>query len=352
MGYTVLQEEHPMKKRIVISVAVAFLALAAPALFALSPKGEKDFPPYPGAARDLPGEEERQAQFTDDGAFDSSEIPERVLSRVIRQWTTADAPEKVYAFYLAKLAAAENAADAPAINSVKEGAVTSVRLRSFYWDSGETANDWYDEDGVKYIDGAWLRARFAERPRTPDGKWVKTARFSWDWRDGKNTMVRFTVTLTDESFVDFLSAYDQKTRVEFMAERKEFLTNDNLAAAKAGTISEETGKKLEKAKKDSPTEKALGVPIYPGAEYDTVMSADLSGGGYRFYAFRSADPSDKVARYYEGKTGKRATDTGDGSFMIPLSGPSTQPDDAIAIQSEEIEGGTPGSLIIIQKSGK
>jgi hypothetical protein len=115
------------------------------------------------------------------------------------------------------------------------------------------------------------------------------------------------------------------------------------------TIDRETTKKAEQLDKNPPTEKTLGIPLYPGSVFDPESSAGMSlDEDYQYFIYFSNDPPAKVVAFYEQRLGKKAL-ASDGGYLIALKGDPPIPEEGLTIQANIMFGGKAKTVITIQK---
>jgi hypothetical protein len=82
----------------------------------------------------------------------------------------------------------------------------------------------------------------------------------------------------------------------------------------------------------APTREQLGVPAYPGAQYDARNSQGMSQPTEKYYIFTTADSLARVVRFYENATQRNGESFGDAGVMIVLEGQAPFPTHGIVIE--------------------
>jgi hypothetical protein len=98
----------------------------------------------------------------------------------------------------------------------------------------------------------------------------------------------------------------------------------------------------------APDEKTLGAPVYPGALYDSHASTNSLGSIFA-HVFRTGDPAERVATFYEKACGRKALQgapPGGGTnwYLRPCS--DALPDDFIVIEEASDATGAGRTMII------
>lgn len=91
----------------------------------------------------------------------------------------------------------------------------------------------------------------------------------------------------------------------------------------------------QKAPLPTPTEKDLGVPIYPGSKFDGDLSGGMSQSDQKIWVFFSNDPVAVVLAFYEQKTGRKGESFEKDKYMIKLAGASLVPEHGVSIETLE-----------------
>jgi hypothetical protein len=82
-----------------------------------------------------------------------------------------------------------------------------------------------------------------------------------------------------------------------------------------------------------PTQQQLGVPAYPGAQYDARNSQGMSQPTEKYYLFTTADSVARVVRFYENATHRKGAQFGNpGAVIIVLEGEAPFPTHGIVIE--------------------
>lgn len=94
----------------------------------------------------------------------------------------------------------------------------------------------------------------------------------------------------------------------------------------------------------APTREQLGVPLYPGAQYDARNSQGMSQPTEKYYIFTTADSLARVVRFYENATQRKGDAFGEqGAVMIVLEGQAPFPTHGVVIEANR-QGMYPASV--------
>ncbi|MGE5551023.1 MAG: hypothetical protein ACM3ZC_10920, partial [Bacteroidota bacterium] len=128
------------------------------------------------------------------------------------------------------------------------------------------------------------------------------------------------------------------TKSEEALEEEEDAAMDEAVAAKARQLA-----------KNPPTEKTLGVPLYPGAVFNPELSAGMSlDEEYQYYVFLSHDPPEKVAAFYQQKLGKKPL-ANEGGYIFAIKGSLPIPEEGLTVQPNKLFGGKAKTVITVAK---
>jgi hypothetical protein len=318
----------------------------AGALFAAqTPKTEKEIPVISGATRDAAAEAELREQ--------AGEYEDPALSGAVSKvYRTGASPEEVFNFYLQKIGGKEGApGDGDPAKLAKDGA-SPVSYELYYYTEEDLA-DWTYE-GQRHP-GKWVKETLSKnrKPLKP-GMWVKEAKYFWSVRNLDGGMSDFYLGILDIGFgsvgnpEDYQSKkYKNGTGIEVSVSTGR--SEEAMREESWEQMEEETASHAKALEGKPPTEKDLGVPIYPGAAFNAEASAGMSlGDDFAMFIYLSGDQPSKVAAFYEQKLRIKAEKSGD-RYMIPLKGKPPIPDEGIAIEPNTMFGGSAKSVITIQK---
>ena len=99
----------------------------------------------------------------------------------------------------------------------------------------------------------------------------------------------------------------------------------------------------------APSESEIGAPVYPGAVYNTELSAGMSeGNDYKYFVFHTNDSPETVVRFYEQKLGKKPQKLGN-SYMFALKGNLPLPDDGLVVEPNQMPNVTHKTTFTFQK---
>ena len=166
---------------------------------------------------------------------------------------------------------------------------------------------------------------------------MSDSHFEWMRTNAHGSRSNFGVYLTDLGVSEDWKSCAKRTRIVLVAETSK---TDEQAEEERDQAQEQA---FQAAQKEigtkPPTEKELGVPLYPGARYDARSSAGMSMGDQRGYVFITDDAMAKVVKFYEAKLGKKAQGAEDTGYMIALAGKGLVPDEGLAVQPNMLTGG-------------
>jgi hypothetical protein len=312
-------------------------------LLAQAPKSAKEIPVYSGSIRDAGRESEVRSQM-------SWDTDQSLQSAELNLYKAGASAEDVFNFYLQKIGGKEGSPD------VDPTALTPGSASQAFYDieyySDEEFTDYQIEQDVRHP-GTWMKQKLVEnrKPYQP-GKWIKEARFNWYKKESNGNITMFYVIIADQSF-DPAAGNKYKTNTEIQFQ---------VTTGKSGqAMREENEEKMEKRtaelsaslKNKPPTEKDLGVPVYPGAKFDADASAGMSSGNdYAMYVYLSTDEPSKVVGFYEKQLKTKAAEPAKGRYIIPLKGELPVPKEGISIEPNTMFGGSAKTVITIQKMVK
>jgi len=158
------------------------------------------------------------------------------------------------------------------------------------------------------------------------------------------------ITYESINSFDLYEGNKYKTNTEIQIQvttRKSEIAMQEEAEEKMDKQAEELSRSL---KSKPPTEKDLGAPIYPGAQFNADASAGMSlDNDYKMYIYLTTDPPSKVVAFYEQNLKRKAEEPTKGHFLIPLKGKMPMPDEGISIEPNTMFGGSAKTVITIQK---
>jgi hypothetical protein len=251
----------------------------------------------------------------------------------LRVYRVKAAPEDVVKFYQQRLAAREIRTEAErdrardAYERLAAGQVSAavflpefVNLTAHFAAVAEAG-----EDPARTA-AAYRAAYTAKRaPFRPD-TWVKSAIFEWGASSAAGRRLEFYLGLEDVGEWQIREpAYFNETEISI-----------NVTAVGAQPEAEEREAREERppaAPMAAPAESDLGVPLYPGAQFDGRMSAAMSGMGdnANYYVYTTADAVGPVTAFYQLRTGKQGL-TNEGGTLIAVRGEGLFPDLGVAVQ--------------------
>ena len=300
-----------------ISALCAGAIVCAP-LVAQAPTRLDQIPVYPGAAR----QPEREAELALPGEEEG-----------VRVYRVQAGVEDIVRFYQQRLSAREIHAEEDRQQAYADNvAVGRVSPVLFMVDSVDlstvTGPDEWEGGGRTAEQLAAMRAAYA-RARTPfrPDTWLLGAYFEWAVREAEYRGTDLSlgvqdvtdVAITDPSYHNvteltiYLRSYgDPDAYVEQEWEEEEFPLAEPM---------------------EEPSEAELGVPLYPGAQFDGSLSGQMSASDEEanYYVYGSTDALAAVAGFYRQRTGKQGIEN-EGGVMIAIEGSGFFPDLGVTIQ--------------------
>jgi hypothetical protein len=325
-------------ERVTVWCAAVLFTVTGALFAAQTPKSEKEIPVFSGAKRDAAAEKVRMEQGGPEG----------------KVYRIGASPEEVFNFYLQKIGGKEGAGWEGDPDSLPKGGASPVTYEIEYYTEEDLTDSTYE--GVPYP-GKWIKATLSKnrKPLKP-GMWMKRASFSWIVKNPDGGMTDFFLDIWDIGFnspddfytVDYQSKkYTQSTGIEVLVSVGQ--SEEAMREESWERMEEETAARSEAFKGRPPSEKDLGVPVYPGAAFNAEASAGMSmGDDYAMYLYLSNDQPAKVVSFYEQQLKKKAEKIGSG-YMIPIKGKPPIPEEGIVIEPNTMFGGSAKTVITIQK---
>jgi hypothetical protein len=311
---------QPLPKPALI-LALACL-LAAPSVSAGLPTQLSQMPVYPGAKPTRLEEGEWEQPSLQDGRKPQA-----------KAFVVDAAPEEVLRWYAQRLGTPLDA-HRDFEDDQAPGTVSHVNSAVYPHSLGD------DDDGAGHIlmSSAQKRALLAKcRPAFKKGEWANDGHFEWVRRNEDGSRSFFTVGITDVGVADGWKACVRRTRIVLVTETGK--TEQEVEAERDAEHEKAFAAAQKEVGTKAPTEKELGVPLYPGARYDARSSAGMSMGDQRGYLFVTDDAPAQVVKFYEAKLGKRAQGDAQSGYMIALEGKGLVPDEGLAVQPNMLPGG-------------
>jgi hypothetical protein len=311
------------------------LVVVAP-LAAQAPTRVEQIPVYPGAAR----QPDREAEVAQPMETSQGAAPGAQGAPVVRVYRVAAAVEDVVRFYQQRLAAREifteedrQQAYAENLAAGQHSAVVfqvdSVDLGPQAWADAAEGSGRTVQQYAAAVRAAYAKARTPFRP----DKWLDGAYFEWAARESEDVGTDLSVQVQDVTDVSILDpTYHNVAEVEIWV--RPWRSGEAIAEEQEEARNEEAERPV--APMAAPTEAQLGVPLYPGARFDGLVSAQMSASDEEanYYVYGSGDAVATIATFYEQRTGKKGTVT-EGGVMITVRGQGLFPDLAIVIQPNE-----------------
>ncbi len=335
-----------MKKQKVVVMVIALLWISSvvfgsfPLYGGETPKSEKEIPIYSGATRDADRESELKNQM-------SWEMDQGLRNAILKVYKVSASAEDIFNFYLQKIGGKEGMMDIDPMG-IKPGTVSQVSYEIEYY-KDEEFTDYNIEHDIMHP-GTWMKQKLMEnrKPHKP-GKWITEARFNWYKKESNNDLTTFYVIIHDESFGE-QTEKKYKTSTEIQIQVTTSKSEQAMREENEEEMEKQTSELSKSLKGKPPTEKELGVPVYPGATFDAENSAGMSAGNdYAMYLFLTTDPPSKVVAFYEQQLKIKAVEAVKGYYMIPLKGEMPLPEEGISIEPNTMFGGKAKTVISIQK---
>lgn len=303
-----------------------------------APLNEKEIPVYPGAVRDQAAEEEIRRDY-EEYRFDYWEM------KTIRVYTVKALIDDVCRYYIDQLKAKPGEAiDDP--YALASGEVYGPWYELGFWH--ETIFETQYEYDTLLNDGEWVKEAFAKRPQWKKGSWLNMASFEWNASLESGDVAQYNVILEDVGFDSRKGVDYRSTRI-----RIQVLVSPSLEAIEEEedwAMDQAVAAKAEQFRKNPPTEKLLGVPLYPGAVFSPELSAGMSlSEEYHIYVYFSNDPLDQIVDFYRKRLGKEPHSSGDLGYMFALKGTLPIPEEGLAIQPNMLFDVPFQSMISIMK---
>jgi hypothetical protein len=325
----------------VILLRMSFVVFGSYLLYAgVTPKSEKEIPIYSGAIRDANRESELKGQM-------SWDMDQSLRSAVLKVYKVGASAEDVFNLYLQKVGGKEGTVDIDPM-AIKPGAVSQVSYEIEYY-KDEEFTDYSIEYDITHP-GTWMKQKLTEnrKPHKP-AKWIKEAKFNWFKKESNNDLTTFYIIIHDESF-DFTEGKKYKTNTEIEIQVTTSKSDQAMREENEEKMDKESAELSKSLKSKPPTEKELGVPVYPGAKFDAEATAGMSAGNdYAMYLYLTTDEPSKVANFYEKQLKIKPAEIVKGRYMIALKGKLPLPEEGISIEPNTMFGGSAKTVISIQK---
>ncbi len=302
----------------VLSALLPAVGPALPPLLCQAPSQLDQIPIFAGASRQA----DREAELV---------APEEKL-RTVRVYRVTAPIEDVLRFYQQRLQAQELRTEAErervyaAMEQLAPGRATAVTLELEPVDLSPAAFSEAAAGGDRSAAqlAAATRAAYAKgrTPLRPD-TWIASATFGWGGRPSADRRVQFSLGLEDvEAWEIRESSYHHETEIVINVQEE-----GPVAAA------EEPEERAPAAPMAAPPETDLGVPLYPGAQFDGRMSAEMSRSDdeANYFVYTSTDAPQQVTAFYQSRTGKKGQ-TNEAGTLIVVKGQGLFPDLGVTVQ--------------------
>jgi hypothetical protein len=326
-------------KKIVVLAAAAFLA-AACVSYADAPKTVDTIPVFPGAVKDASQPEKDSVFYTVDA------------------W-----PEEVFNWYQGRLGAAVRKSDdwrGTVERNTSVGATCAVVYEARAIGKDEIADltktqDMKDSESkvIGRWDGEWVKSIFQSRPRTTDG-WLWGGSFQWGFKKSMAATIWLEVDV-DSLEMSLAGGGRELPLIDGIQKKVNKKTGLVLRATKpapewfsrAQNLDAENLAKLQAMDQAPPTDKDLGVPLYPRAElnFDMLIQNPVMIG--YLYPYTTVDPVESVVTFYEKATGKKALRDDKGGVAILVKGNSVKTAE-LAVSAQPVGQGQ--TLVFVLKN--
>ncbi|MGA2641316.1 MAG: ankyrin repeat domain-containing protein [Spirochaetia bacterium] len=331
-------------KKVLVLMCVILMGIAMGA-FADIPKALDKVPVYPGAAMDpaatqdqkevgLSAVKESAAQYAqkrkDHQAFAKEyfeTINEEFAAYSVEAW-----PEEVFNWYATQLGAAKDSSEnwmSDVLPQTSACACSPVVYDVTPLTQSEIADltktrDINDPENrlIGRWDGEWVKKILQSRPKTPEG-WFWGGTFRWIYRQDRAVTVWLTVSF---GAPDNWRAGHNLVMIDGIGKKLSKKLSLVLSVKterqhpgwefETGNLDDAGLAKLQALYATPPTEKDLGAPVYPGAEFDYDTLIENPGAIGVLYPYTTTDPAEKVTAWYEKATGKKRLQTNSGVGII------------------------------------
>jgi hypothetical protein len=146
-------------------------------------------------------------------------------------------------------------------------------------------------------------------------------------------------------------AYSQRT--EIWVEVETLKSQRTMEDENVAHLDSEAEARISELLTSPPTEKELGIPVYPAARFDARASGGMTmDNDTLVYVFLSDDLVPAVVAFYEKATGRKAEPAAGAAFQIRLKGSSSIPEHGVFVQPNTMFGGTARTVITVTKQRK
>jgi hypothetical protein len=297
--------------RVLTIVFLGGVLLAFSAQAAQVPRFESEIPVYPGAVRDSEAEaeavaeEERYLSEDDTQYQDWGEDPLIPRSTSLRIYTVPAPAEEILRYYLRELGGMEeNGSRHLHTGATAPGTVSPVYYQIIFIDLSM-----YEKKEAKRAKAALAKAR---KPFSP-GNWIAGAGFAWEVGEKNADITNFDLELRDDFFFTFDEEGNGKVQTSIIFRKTTYMNPADARKTQQQWLDEEESRaELQHAETVSKLAGAafnpekIGVPVYPGARYDTATTQFLRESmAVNGVAYRSTDKALMVAEFYGKQSGLR-----------------------------------------------
>ena len=352
----------------VLSLTLFIGLIMAANAFAAPPNNEKELPLFPGATVDANATSIAAESSANTVSENAAEYKKRrgesdgfsqdfsqILTAKETYYTVAAWPEDVFRFYVQKLAAARgeilNDGDEPVLAPLSATpvayTVTPVEEKDLFTTRDRPSNA---EGGPRtlHYDGALAKKIYDARKRTAEG-WIDVAEFDWYVKAADSTVTALKLELQSRAFSwkDGKQTYTPLTQIRVNSRQT---VRHHAWELRNPSLDDAAVAKFRAMYDAPPTEKTLGVALYPGAKFDfeTMVSSWKPGMKGTLYQFQTADAAAKVVSFFEQKTGLKSG-AANGGIAIVLKGPVTAPESFVWVRDL---GGSMTLIIVAVGQGK
>lgn len=318
-------------------ILLMLLMLSAPILAANFSITMDEIPLYPGAKRD----QEAERDYLEYNTYDSNDL----IFREVRMYKVEVIIDDVAKFYL-KYVQPERGWPEGDPGRLKPGESMGPWYEPFFYQP--VIFEQQHEYGTLIQDGKWIRTAFEARPQWEDGQWLSNIGFQWVTRDEDGNLITHSIGLEDAGYdwrkrIDYRSTILLLETTVFQDDEMWLDWDDDWEWD--GDLGWDVEDPIDLV---IPTEKALGIPFYPGMVFNMDLSQGMSLQDYHYYVFFSHDSLKQVADFYEKQLGKKSLAI-DGGYLFALRGSLPIPRDGLTIQPNRFFTGLPQTMITIQK---
>ncbi len=332
-----------------VTLLVLLMALTPVGVNAAVPTSETEIPLVPGSIPDAQ-EEAVWEQYGSEGVslfVAGAQLP---LASEHHAFYTTDAPlEDVARYYTMKLDVVDSSDWGDTLSSLPAGESTPVSVDYAIYDW--QFEDEYGIEGELIRSGAMVRDTLANN-RIPHstGEWLSRAAFSWTHRASDGNLILLEVDCEDRSFGEDYAEF-QGTQTLIAIHRYTYVSEEDVWEMEDAAMDAQIADLATRMALSPPTSEELGVPIYPGSEFQPEISAGMSLSDTVAYIFFTVDTPADVINWYEQAIGQPSESWAEDSYAIALSGQLPFPDRGLTVQPNVLFGGLWKTVITLLVAG-